>query len=101
MSGSILYLGDTHLTDAAAYLAGLMHSFNWEFDYIPSDQQVSVEMLEVPRSLFVISDYPAARMSARRGAAHTTHRTPNRLPIRHKPQLPRVDHEPKGLFNQG
>ena len=64
MSESILYLGDTHLTDAAAYLAGLMHSFDWEFDYIPSDQPVSVEMLEAPRSLFVISDYPAARMSA-------------------------------------
>ena len=64
MSGSILYLGDTNLTDAAAYLAGLMHSWNWELNYLPSDQSLSVEMLETPRSLFVVSDYPAARMNA-------------------------------------
>ena len=64
MSGSILYLGDTHLKDAAAYLAGLMHSWNWEFAYVPSDQPASTEMLEPRRSLFVISDYPAARMNA-------------------------------------
>ena len=63
MSESILYLGDTHLTDAAAYLAGLMHSWGWPFDYLRSDQPLAVEMLDTPRSLFVVSDYPAARMS--------------------------------------
>jgi hypothetical protein len=64
MSASTLYLGDTNLTDAAAYLAGLMHSWSWAFDYVRSDQSLSLEMLETPRSLFVVSDYPAARMNA-------------------------------------
>lgn len=63
MPESILYLGDTHLTDAAAYLAGLMHSWGWRFDYLRSDQALTPEMLDTPRSLFVVSDYPAARMS--------------------------------------
>lgn len=63
MSGSILYLGDTHLKDAAAYLAGLMHAWGWAFEYVPSDQPASAELFNATRSLFVISDYPAARMS--------------------------------------
>lgn len=63
MTESILYLGDTHLHDAAAYLAGLMHSWDWQFDYLRSDQALTLEMLDAPRSLFVVSDYPAARMS--------------------------------------
>ncbi|GDY10604.1 hypothetical protein LBMAG52_40920 [Planctomycetia bacterium] len=62
MANSILYFGDTHLRDAAAYLAGLMHSWGWSFDYVPSHESAAVEMFDVPRALFIISDYPAARM---------------------------------------
>ena len=64
MANSILYLGDTHLQDAAAYLAGLMHGWGWSFDYVPSHEPASVEMFDVPRALFIVSDYPAARMDA-------------------------------------
>ncbi len=64
MANSILYLGDTHLHDAAAYLAGLMHGWGWQFDYVPSHEPASVEMFAVPRALFIVSDYPAARMDA-------------------------------------
>lgn len=62
MANSILYLGDTHLRDAAAYLAGLMHGWGWSFDYVPSHESAPVEMFDPPRALIIISDYPAARM---------------------------------------
>ena len=60
VSGSILYLGDTHLESAAAYLAGLMHRWGWTFDYVPSHEPLSPRLLDEPRALFVLSDYPAA-----------------------------------------
>ena len=62
MSNSILYLGDTHLRDAAAYLAGLLHHWGWEFEYVRSDESATSAMLAAPRALFIVSDYPAARM---------------------------------------
>jgi hypothetical protein len=68
MANSILYLGDTHLRDAAAYLAGLMHSWGWAFDYVPSHESTPIEMLDDPRALVIVSDYPAARMN---GAAQS------------------------------
>lgn len=64
MANSILYLGDTHLRDAAAYLAGLMHGWEWSFDYVPSHESAPIEMFDSPRALVIISDYPAARMNA-------------------------------------
>lgn len=64
MANSILYLGDTHLRDAAAYLAGLMHAWGWGFDYVRSDELLSAERLDARRALFILSDYPAARMEA-------------------------------------
>ncbi len=64
MANSILYLGDTHLRDAAAYLAGLMHGWGWSLDYVPSHEPASVEVFDVPRALVIVSDYPAARMDA-------------------------------------
>lgn len=64
MANSILYLGDTHLRDAAAYLAGLMHGWGWNFDYVRSDESLSAEQLDPPQTLFIVSDYPAARMEA-------------------------------------
>ena len=33
----VLYLGDTSLHSAAAYLAGLLSLFELAYDYIPSD----------------------------------------------------------------
>ncbi len=64
MANSILYLGDTHLRDAAAYLAGLMHGWGWAFDYVPSHESAPAEIFDRPRALVIISDYPAARMDA-------------------------------------
>lgn len=54
-----LYLGDTSLSSAAAYLAGLMSHWGWRFDYVPSDQPLANEMVQAPRPLYIVSDYPA------------------------------------------
>lgn len=64
MANSILYLGDTHLQDAAVYLVGLMHNWGWNFDYVRSAERLPAERLDTPRVLFIVSDYPAARMEA-------------------------------------
>ena len=61
----VLYLGDTALSGAAAYLAGLMTAFGIRYDYVPSDEDLSSEMASQPRKLFIISDYPASRMLPR------------------------------------
>lgn len=63
MTNPILYLGDTHLQNAAAYLAGLMHSWGWPFDYRPSDQPLRDADVSEPRSLYIVSDYPAANVA--------------------------------------
>jgi hypothetical protein len=60
----VLYLGDTNLQTAAAYLAGLIHARGWPFDYVPSDRWASAELFESPRSLYILSDYPGARLDA-------------------------------------
>jgi uncharacterized membrane protein len=57
----ILYLGDTSLQTAAAYLAGLIHARGWLFDYVPSDCSATSDLLDSPRSLYILSDYPQAR----------------------------------------
>lgn len=62
-SRPVLYLGDTALTGAACYLAGLMTRMGWGFDYVPSDQPVTNNLAEQPRELFILSDYPAAMMA--------------------------------------
>ena len=63
MAGSILYCGDTSLSSAASYLAGLITSWGWEFDYLPSDIAITTQHLAKPRSLLILSDYPAARFT--------------------------------------
>ena len=63
MPHSILYCGDTALTEAAAYLAGLLHHFGLEFDYVPSDAALTPDVLGTERSLVILSDYPAAMAS--------------------------------------
>jgi hypothetical protein len=62
MDGSILYMGDTALSGAAAYLAGLMSSWGWRFDYVPSDEPLADHLPSVEPALYVFSDYPAARV---------------------------------------
>ncbi|MFQ5731480.1 MAG: glutamine amidotransferase [Planctomycetaceae bacterium] len=59
----VLYLGDTHLRGAAAYLAGLMHSWGWSFDYVPGETSANASLFENDRPLYVLSDYPAAHLT--------------------------------------
>jgi Putative glutamine amidotransferase len=63
MSNAILYLGDTHLHNAAAYLAGLMHAWGWPFDYRPGDVPLGEADVAESRSLYIVSDYPAANIA--------------------------------------
>jgi hypothetical protein len=60
----VLYLGDSSLSGAAGYLAGLMTAFGIGFDYLPSDQPLSPTLASSRRKLFILSDYPSAMMSA-------------------------------------
>lgn len=69
MTNSILYCGDTELTSAASYLAGLMTHAGWEFEYVPSHQPLTREIVATPRKLFIFSDYPAAQAATELQAA--------------------------------
>jgi hypothetical protein len=53
----ILYLGDTSLSAAAGYLAGLMTSFGFRYDYRASDQRLDPADAKQPRKLIILSDY--------------------------------------------
>jgi hypothetical protein len=64
MAGKICYLGDTALTGAASYLAGVMGHFGLAFDYVPSDAAPPAAFAATPYALYVVSDYPAARFGA-------------------------------------
>ncbi len=63
MANSVLYLGDTKLTDAASYLAGVMHAHNISFDYLPSDEKFSPALIGPDCRAVIISDYPAHNFS--------------------------------------
>lgn len=63
MSQPILYLGDTSRDTAAAYLLSLLAHWQWECEYVPSDVPLSQSQLAMDPVLFVLSDYPAARIS--------------------------------------
>jgi hypothetical protein len=62
MANPVLYLGDDNLGGAAAYLAGLMTHWGWSFDHIPSEQPAPPRAADASRKLFILSDYPAARL---------------------------------------
>lgn len=62
MPPSILYCGDTSLATAASYLGGVIASTGLEFDYVASDRELPGESL-AGRRLYILSDYPAARVS--------------------------------------
>lgn len=57
---TILYCGDTSLTTAAQYLAGLMTAWGWKYRYIPSHQPLAKTDLDGV-GLVILSDYPAAQ----------------------------------------
>lgn len=57
-----LYCGDTDLSTAASYLAGLMTYGGWTFDYVPSHQPLSEDQVG-QRRLYIFSDYPAGMVS--------------------------------------
>lgn len=63
MPHPILYCGDTELSSAASYLAGLITRAGWEFDYIPSHVPLTDAYLAIPRQLYIFSDFPAAHVS--------------------------------------
>jgi uncharacterized membrane protein len=58
----VLYCGDTSIDGAAAYLAGLMTSWGWEFNYVASDQSTQ-NVIEQAHQLYVFSDYPASMLT--------------------------------------
>jgi hypothetical protein len=61
MTSSILYCGDTDLTTAASYLAGLMTHWGWHYEYVPSHVPLSGQHLDRQHALFIFSDYPASQ----------------------------------------
>jgi uncharacterized membrane protein len=63
MTAPILYCGDTSLETAASYLAGVITHSGWEFDYVPSHVKVSRDIIDQPRSLLILSDYPAQQFA--------------------------------------
>lgn len=64
MARRVLYCGDTSLTTAASYLAGMMASWGWEFDYVASNQSLSQDVLGGGHNLFIFSDFPAQQASS-------------------------------------
>lgn len=63
MTAPILYCGDTSLETAASYLAGVIHHAGWDFDYVPSHEKVTPEIVDQRRSLLILSDYPAQQFA--------------------------------------
>jgi len=63
MKPRILYCGDTHLHDAAAYLAGLMTNWGWDFDYVASDTSCASELFDKEYELIICSDFPAEMLT--------------------------------------
>ncbi len=64
MANPILYLGDTSLSSAAAYLAGILHRAGLAFDYKASHENTQADDL-IGRKLIILSDYPADRLDDR------------------------------------
>jgi len=59
----ILYLGDTTLSTAAAYLAGVLQVSGWTYDYLPSDVAADESLFQKPYRAYILSDYMAVRLS--------------------------------------
>jgi hypothetical protein len=64
MSGKVCYLGDDHLQGAAAYLAGILLHHRVAFDHVPSAEPPPASFASTDYAVYVVSDYPAARLGA-------------------------------------
>lgn len=64
MTGTILYCGDTELNGAASYLAGLLESWGYPYEYKPSHIPVEAHDFKQQRAVIIVSDYPAQQFSA-------------------------------------
>jgi hypothetical protein len=62
MDRRILYAGDTSLTTAASYLAGILSHFDLPFDYRPSDEPIGQALETTDYGLYILSDYPAMQL---------------------------------------
>ena len=58
----LLYLGDTSLATAAAYLAGVIDGSGWSYDYVPSDVTADAALFKRAYRAYVLSDYMAVRL---------------------------------------
>jgi hypothetical protein len=59
----VLYLGDGTLAGAARYLAGILRGSGRRFDHAPSTRRLEAAALEPEYGLYILSDFPASRMT--------------------------------------
>jgi uncharacterized membrane protein len=64
MNAPVLYMGDTSLETAASYLAGILKTFQIDFDYVSSSQRCPDHLLDKEYRAVILSDYPAANFSS-------------------------------------
>lgn len=63
MTSPVVYLGDTAMSGAASYLAGVMTWAGIAFDYLPSDQSLDGQWFGTNRRLLILSDYAASQIA--------------------------------------
>lgn len=63
MDRKVLYVGDTSLDTAAAYLAGVLSFHGIVFDYLDSDTVFTDDLLNRDYALIIISDYASKQIS--------------------------------------
>jgi uncharacterized membrane protein len=63
MNKKILYLGDTRLTEAASYLAGVLAYYGFRYEYHPSDASFENSWAGQDTALVILSDYAAKNFS--------------------------------------
>ena len=69
MDKRVLYLGDTSLATAAAYLAAVMTYHGIAFDYVDSDTPCDDALLDQDYAVIIISDYASKQFSAAQQSA--------------------------------
>jgi hypothetical protein len=62
MNAEIIYAGDTRLTAAASYLAGVLTHAGLRFDYVASDEPLRPRLQQAEPRLYIISDYPVKNL---------------------------------------
>ena len=65
MNRRVAYMGDDSLPGPASYLAGIMTHFGLPFVHVPSNEPPPKSAFDEDVGLYVLSDYPSARFSAR------------------------------------